>query len=45
MRNLTWRERREFDQERVLERQRQRWTIVIGLVFVVIGLIAGGPSR
>ena len=45
MRNLTWKERREFEEEQRLERQRQRWTMVIGLVFVLIGLLAGGPQR
>jgi len=45
MRNMTWKEQRELNEERQAERVRQRFTYVIAFVILVIALVAGGPSR
>jgi len=45
MRNMTWKEQREFNEEQQAERYRQRFTYVLGIVILVIALLAGGPSR
>mgnify|MGYP003333722768 FL=1 len=45
MRNLTWKEQREFKEAQQAERYRQRFTYVIAAVFLLIALLAGGPDR